>query len=315
MNSDIKQFLEIKFLTEDIKLIEEQNKIEQYKLFTETQEVLKLFKDIDFDTPYFSSEKTNLQQITRLCNNISTHSHGTNIIENFDYIYRMVSQMQKYIKPLLPYVKFGNILHYIKKSNDLYIKLQGEQQKIENLVKETSEKVENLLTNKIIDVYKNEFNDKKLRYNKIADNWLDVTIKYAVGLLIFILVLLILNTVGLEKDIPFVRRLELQSLVYSAIQLSLLSLLGWGLWFCSRNYSINKNQAIVYEQKHTMIQVYLAYINVFDENSIQKDAISLEIGKILFDIERPGYVKRKGDGTHDLQPTLIQNLGDLINKK
>jgi hypothetical protein len=86
------------------------------------------------------------------------------------------------------------------------------------------------------------------------------------------------------------------------------------IYFFSKYYSINKNLEYIYRQKETMIDVYLPYVESFSKVGVDKDKVTAELGKIIFDIPSAGFIKHDGS-TNDNSPNIINNFFDKIAGK
>lgn len=68
---------------------------------------------------------------------------------------------------------------------------------------------------------------------------------------------------------------------------------------------------MIYEQKHTMIKVYFPFARSITQSGIDRDKITVELGKILFEIRGTGFVRNDG-GHEDNSPHLMTYVEKLI---
>jgi hypothetical protein len=83
----------------------------------------------------------------------------------------------------------------------------------------------------------------------------------------------------------------------NTLRIGSLGVISYLIYFCNKNYSICKNNQIIYEQKHKMIKVYIPFVKTIGESGLERDKVTGELGKILFEIRGTGFIKN--DGGHD----------------
>lgn len=59
------------------------------------------------------------------------------------------------------------------------------------------------------------------------------------------------------------------------------------------------------------IQIYIPFVKTLDEAGLEKDKVTVELGKILFEIRGTGFIKN--DGSHyDNSPNIFNNIDKVI---
>jgi|GEM_PF-6111006 len=190
-------------------------------------------------------------------------------------------------------------------------KLEEEIIKTKN---ELDKAVENKLAESIKKIYDGEFTKLEGEFKTKSDIWLK-RLRRTI-FLFFVYGLLALFSIFID----FPKTFELWIIpikipdnfaVLAVINTLIVSLLSWMTFFFSRNYSINKNLEYIYKQKHTMLQVYPAYSNIFDKIGIDRDKVTAELGKLVFDIPYTGFLKHDGS-SNDTSPNIITNIVDRL---
>jgi hypothetical protein len=62
-----------------------------------------------------------------------------------------------------------------------------------------------------------------------------------------------------------------------------------------------------------MIQVYIPFVKTIGEQGLQRDLVTVELGKILFNVTHSGYIK--SDGSSDNDSPNIFNFAEKVIKK
>ncbi len=159
--------------------------------------------------------------------------------------------------------------------------------------------------------YENQFNDFANGHRKQAFVWLVVLIA---ALIISPVVIAFLTqhvdwTLWSQKVNE-----DLRQVLRVPIFVVCTSFYAWFIFFLSKNYSVNRNQQIIYRQKHTMVITYIPFIQSIQSVDVERGLLSVEIGKVIFNVVPSGLVKQTGEAD-DTTPSGVVELARLINGK
>lgn len=152
--------------------------------------------------------------------------------------------------------------------------------------------------------YDNEFKSFSTKFSNYSLYWLVAIITL---LIIFACLLGIFFTLPVPEDLT-----NAQAIESSALRIVLFSLNSWAIFFCSRNYSVNRNLEYIYKQKEVMAKVFFKFVDSIS-NPDDRSRLSVELAKILFEVYQTGLIKNTG-GTDDSSPSIVQTFLDKIPK-
>lgn len=301
------------------------NKTSSKQLIEQIEMFMQKSVDLDFQPEKYQTEETNLDEVLQ-----SIKIHSQTIINSSSYIDEVDIQ---FIKKILNYYKrLNNNLDDLDTNWNIIIRTRNklprlmkqasisnnhhqtlaaviDQNRIiqikkesEEILKEITEKKAELetlivdeLQNNAIKHYEKDFQFYADKNRTEANRW-----RYALIILIFAVLVFIslqyFDPIKILPDINIPFR-ELSIVESNSLRIALITTFSYMIFFSSKNYSICKNNQLIYEQKHTMIKVYIPFVKTISETGLDRDKVTVELGKILFDIRGTGFIKN--DGGHE----------------
>jgi hypothetical protein len=270
-------------------------------------------------------DKTNPQDLLNTSNTFK---------QNFQEFLNPTIQQFNLLEAYL-YYKFIDDYSTIEKKNKFLEKINENSLLIDNISSELKEKKDNLdtmfktasdsiqsinaaaleksdqileesrriLKGKLAEKYNEQFKNTSSDFKEISNKW-------RLGLYISIGFLAI--ALGMVFYFEFNNTDIIKNLSYHLLstKIGIISLLAWLILFCNKNYSNNKNLSYIFEQKHVMLNTYLAFVDTIDDSYL-RDRIAGEIGKIIFEVVDTGFVKSSPESS----PTFISQLENIMKKQ
>ncbi len=186
----------------------------------------------------------------------------------------IINEKENLLKQIETYK--SEIQEKVSKFNEFEKEVQNEGKKAIEKANELLEEARRTLKGKLAVQYKKQFEIKAKKFNDIANIW-KITTFFSIGLLIIIFA----GISWLEYN--FQEKIKNIIISVNVSKVGIISILAWLVFFFNRNYSNNRNLSYIFEQKHVMLETYIAFIDTIEDKEI-KDKIAAELGKIIFEV-------------------------------
>lgn len=155
--------------------------------------------------------------------------------------------------------------------------------------------------------YKDLFDERAKEHERSAKFWLMCG---GASFAISVIYLLFMTHFPLFQN-PFSPYDYLNFFAHISVRIFLFSLCGFAIYFCARNYSLNKHQQLVNTDRCTALETYPEFSKAAINDSDLRRLVVLQITNTIFNRPEDGYTKTENDSPN---PTsLLTQFSEIVS--